>query len=82
MKMTTIITYPSQQTAPKMSAYERLRKASRDLAQAVSEQHQAVKSLQGNLHALDGVLDRMESSFQNVHDSLDMPLGKLAKGEA
>ena len=80
--MTAFISYTLTNTAPKNSAHERLRKASRDLARAVAEQHQAIKSLQGNLDALDGVLDRMETSFQNVHDGLDAPLAKLSKVNA
>ena len=47
----------------KIKAYQRLKGAGRDLAEAIAEQREQMKRLQGNLHSLDEALDRVTDSM-------------------
>tara|TARA_R110000824_G_scaffold69849_1_gene179818 strand:+ start:195 stop:416 length:222 start_codon:yes stop_codon:yes gene_type:complete len=47
----------------KIKAYQRLKGAGRDLAEALAEQREQMKRLQGNLNSLDEALDRVTDSM-------------------
>ena len=47
----------------KIKAYQRLKGAGRDLAEAIAEQREQMKRLQGNLNSLDEALDRVTDSM-------------------
>lgn len=47
----------------KIKAYQRLKGAGRDLAEALAEQREQMKHLQGNLNSLDEALDRVTDSM-------------------
>ena len=47
----------------KIKAYQRLKGAGRDLAEAITEQREQMKRLQGNLNSLDEALDRVTDSM-------------------
>ncbi|HBC06541.1 MAG TPA: hypothetical protein DC046_03045 [Rhodospirillaceae bacterium] len=47
----------------KIKAYQRLKDAGRDLAEAIAEQREQMQSLQGNLNSLDDALDRVTDSM-------------------
>lgn len=49
-----------------IKARQRLRDASRDLAEAVSEQKEQMQKLQGNLNSLDEALDRVTDSMERA----------------
>ncbi|MEQ8229665.1 MAG: hypothetical protein RIA64_16390 [Rhodospirillales bacterium] len=57
------------------TAHERLRRASRALAEAVAAQQAQVKTFQNTMDALGQAVDGLENSFQQVHDSLTIPVG-------
>tara|TARA_R100001143_G_scaffold63429_1_gene70416 strand:- start:1982 stop:2200 length:219 start_codon:yes stop_codon:yes gene_type:complete len=47
----------------KIKAYQRLKGAGRDLAEAIAEQREQMQRLQGNLNSLDEALDRVTDSM-------------------
>lgn len=47
----------------KIKAYQHLKGAGRDLAEAIAEQREQMKCLQGNLNSLDEALDRVTDSM-------------------
>ena len=53
-------------SAEDIKARQRLRDASRDLAEAVSEQKEQMQKLQGNLNSLDEAMDRVTDSMERA----------------
>jgi uncharacterized coiled-coil protein SlyX len=50
----------------KVKAYQRLKAASQDLADAIAEQKEQMQKLQGNLTSLDDALDRVSDSMMRA----------------
>ena len=64
--MTTHIIVRGPQSPEDIKACQRLRDAARDLVEAVAEQQEQMKTLQGNLNSLDLALDRVIDSMERA----------------
>ncbi|MEQ9555020.1 MAG: hypothetical protein RIG67_04575 [Rhodospirillales bacterium] len=64
--MNTCIVVRGPQSPEDIKARQRLRNASRELAEAIAEQKVQMQKLQGNLNSLDEALDRVSDSMERA----------------